>query len=495
LKTSKNITVIGAGFSGLAASALLAKQGHNVTLLEKNDQTGGRCREFKKDGFMFDMGPSWYWMPDVFERYFALFNKSVTDFYQLKRLDPSYRVFFKDNVSMDIPSSLQGIYDLFEQHEKGSSAKLKKFLASAEYKYEKAMSEFVFKPGKSLTEFAKWSVVSSIFKIKLFSPISKEIRSNFKNPYLQQLLEFPVLFLGAKPEETPALYSLMNYADMVLGTWYPMGGMSKIPQAMTQLALEQGVNIQLNQTVTSFTYHDKLISGVETKNGSFKTDAVVGAADYHHIEKEFLKDKATYHEAYWEKRKLAPSCLIYYIGVSKKIKNLLHHNLFFDADFNKHASEIYDKPKWPENPLFYVCAPSVTDESVAPAGHENLFILIPVSTNIDETPEIKEHYFNLVIDRIEKQTGEKFKDQIIVKESFAKKDFIQDYNSFKGNAYGLANTLRQTAILKPKMHNKSIKNLVFAGQLTVPGPGVPPALISGEIAAKEINNYLEKFSK
>lgn len=482
--------IIGAGFSGLSSATILASKGHDVSLFEKNDTTGGRCRSWEHNGFLFDMGPSWYWMPDVFERYFNLFDKSVNDYYTLKRLSPSYRVFFENNVRMDIPANLDGIYALFEAHEKGSSNKLKQFLASAEYKYNKGMKELVFKPGRSLTEFMQWSVMSSLFKIHLFSPISKEIRKNFKNPHLQQLLEFPVLFLGAKPENTPALYSLMNYADMVLGTWYPMGGMCKITEAMTKLAKEKGVHIHLNTGIESFNISGKQIESINSQTKTFAADGVIAAADYHHVESTFLNGHANYTDAYWNKRKLAPSSLIFYVGVSKKIKNLLHHNLFFDADFAKHAAAIYDKPEWPQSPLFYVCAPSITDDTVAPPGCENLFILIPVSTDIDETDAIKEHYFNLVIDRIEKQTGDTFKNEILFKKSFAKKEFIREYNSFKGNAYGLANTLRQTAILKPKVYNKKITNLFYAGQLTVPGPGVPPSLISGEIAAKQLMNYL-----
>jgi phytoene desaturase len=483
-------TVIGSGFSGLAASTILAQSGSEVTLIEKNDQTGGRCSVWHHQGFTFDLGPSWYWMPDVFERYFKLFDKSVSDYYNLKRLDPSYRVFFNEGLTMDIPANLEGIYSLFESHEKGSAQKLKQFLASAEYKYQKGMQEFVFKPGHSILEFSRWSVLTSLFKIDLLKPISKEIHGKFKNPHLRQLLEFPVLFLGAKPENTPALYSLMNYADMVLGTWYPMGGMGKITEAMTKLAIEKGVNIRLNETVSSFEYENKKITKVLSHTNSYSTNGVIASADYHHVEEKLLKNNSNYTEKYWDKRKLAPSCLIYYVGVSKKLKNLLHHNLFFDADFSEHAKAIYDDVKWPENPLFYVCAPSITDPSVAPEGQENLFILLPVSTEINETEEIKNKYFDLVINRIEKRIGESFKNEILFSRSFAKHDFINNYNSYKGNAYGLANTLKQTAFLKPKMRNKKINNLFYAGQLTVPGPGVPPALISGEIAANELLKHL-----
>lgn len=486
----KKVAVIGAGFSGLASASLLAKDGYEVTLLEKNSQTGGRCHIWEKDGFVFDMGPSWYWMPDVFERYFGLFGKQVSTYYQLKRLDPSYRVFFPENHTMDIPAHMEGLYTLFESYEKGAADKLKKFLKTAEFKYQAAMQDLVFKPGKSVTEFMQWKVISSAFKIKLFSPISKEIRTTFKHPYLQQLLEFPVLFLGAKPEKTPALYSLMNYADMVLGTWYPMGGMGKITEAMTDVARDLGVEIKCNEAVEKFEFDQNSISKVVTSKGSYSTNGVISAADYHFTETKLLNGKANYTAAYWDKKTMAPSCLLYYVGVSKKIKNVLHHNLFFDTDFNLHAAQIYDKPEWPTAPLFYACVPSVTDPSVAPEGCENLFLLIPVSTNIDENEEIKEKYFDLVIERMEQRTGESIKPHILFKRTFAKQDFITQYNSFKGNAYGLANTLRQTAFLKPKIYNKKIKNLFYAGQLTVPGPGVPPALISGELAAHEMNQYL-----
>jgi phytoene desaturase len=487
----KNLTVIGAGFSGLSAAAFLAREGHAVTLLEKNTQPGGRCQAWRHNGFVFDMGPSWYWMPDVFERFFGQFGKKTEDYYTLQRLDPSYRVFFPDAIE-DLPANLEGLYALFEKYEKGAALKLKKFLDEAAYKYRVGMQELVFKPGRSAFEFFDGRVFSSLFRIDLLKSMSAHIQQQFKHAYLRQLLEFPVLFLGAKPEKTPALYSLMNYADMQLGTWYPMGGMYKITEGMTNLVRELGVNIVCERPVTSFSYSNKKIDGVKSGSENFDTEGVVAAADYHHVEQHLLNGKANYDKNYWDKRQLAPSCLLFYVGVSKKLKNLLHHNLFFDADFARHAADIYDHPAWPQEPLFYVCAPSVTDASVAPAGHENLFMLIPVSTEINENDEIKEKYFDLLISRVEKHTGNRFRNEILFKRSFSKRDFISEYNSFKGNAYGLANTLRQTAFLKPKIYNKKIKNLFYAGQLTVPGPGVPPALISGELAAKELLKYLNQ---
>lgn len=488
---TKKITVIGAGFSGLAAASFLGNKGYDVTLLEKNSSIGGRCRALHTNGYMFDMGPSWYWMPDVFERYFNQFGHTASDFYELKRLDPSYRVFF-ENETLDVPANLESIYDVFESIEKGSATQLKKFLKEAEYKYKVGIQELVYMPSKSFTEFIDRRVLSSIFKINLLQPISKDIRKKFKDQRLRQLLEFPVLFLGAKPEKTPGLYSMMNYADMALGTWYPIGGMVEISKALGKVAEENNVKIVCNEEVICVEKSEKSIKTILTRSKQYKSDGVIAAADYQHVESELLNGSANYSKKYWDKKTFAPSCLLYYVGVNKKIKKLLHHNLFFDADFSKHASAIYDKPEWPSHPLFYVCAPSVTDPKVAPEGHENLFILIPVSTDLEENETILDNYFDLVIERIEKHTGEKIKEHIDYKKSFSRKNFIEEYHSFKGNAYGLANTLGQTAFLKPKIYNKKLNNLFYAGQLTVPGPGMPPALISGELAANELNNYLKK---
>lgn len=489
---SKNIVVIGAGFSGLASSACLALSGHNVTVVEKHEMAGGRARIFQKDGFTFDMGPSWYWMPDVFEKYFNLFGKSASDFYQLKRLDPSYRVYFGESDYLDIPSTEQGLYELFENEEKGSSNFLKKFLTEAKYKYEVGVNDLVYRPGRSITEFFDLRLLLGVLKLDVFNSFHVYIRKYFKSPKLLQLLEFPVLFLGAKPQDTPALYSLMNYADMVLGTWYPMGGMHKIVEGMQKIAQDQGVKFEFNQNVTSIDVENKIANNVRTDKGNFKADIVVGSADYNHVEQVLLpKGSRVYSDDYWQKRVMAPSSLIFYLGISKKLKNLLHHNLFFDQDFGKHAVEIYDNPQWPTNPLFYVSCPSVTDDTLAPEGYENIFILIPVAPGLQDTDEIKEKYYHLVMDRLEKLTKQEIKESVIYKRAYAHKDFISDYNAFKGNAYGLANTLLQTAILKPALKSKKINNFYYTGQLTVPGPGVPPSIISGQVVAKEINKDLK----
>ena len=482
----KKTIVIGGGIAGLSSASFLAKSGFDVTLLEKNEHLGGRARKFSDSGFTFDMGPSWYWMPDVFEKFYNEFGHTSSDFYNLKRLDPSYKVFWEDNSSDDIPASIDEIYELFEKHEPGSSNKLKEFLKDAEYKYNVGMNEFVYKPSLSLSEFIDFRIVKSAFKLHLFKPFSVYARKYFKNPKLLSLIEFPTLFLGAMPNRTPALYSLMNYADICLGTWYPEGGMHKIIEAFEKIAIEQGVKIEKNNNVERFNFTNKTIDSVQTKHNVYKSDIVVSSADYNHTDQDLLETNSNYNSSYWDKREMAPSSLLFYVGVNKKLKNIRHHNLFFDESFETHAKEIYLDPKWPIAPLFYVCAPSITDQTVAPENNENLFFLIPIAPDLQDNEELREKYFNMIIERFEKRTGNEIKSNIVYKRSYCISDFKSDYNAFKGNAYGLANTLKQTAIFKPSLKNKKLNNMYYTGQLTVPGPGVPPSIISGEVVANQI---------
>ena len=490
-KESK-IAVFGSGFAGLASAALLAKAGHDVTIYEKNTQIGGRARHYKENGFMFDMGPSWYWMPDVFENYFKLFKKDVQDFYELKKLDPGFTVIFSGGESMDIPAGFDELCSLFESIEKGSATRLKKFLDEAAYKYKVGIQDLVFQPGHSITEFISWRIVKDVAKLQVFSSFSKHARKYFSDPRLLSLIEFPVLFLGAMPKDTPALYSLMNYAGLKQGTFYPMGGFGKIIEAFEKIAIEQGVKIKTQFPIEGFSYHQKKIISVHNNATEYKTDLVVASADYHHVEQDLLKKEfRMYDESYWEQRTFAPSSLIFYLGINKKINKLNHHNLFFDEDFAPHAEEIYKTKEWPKKPLFYVCCPSKTDPSVAPENHENLFLLMPIAAGLVDSPDNTAYYFNLMMKRIENYVGESIAPHVIYKKHFSVNEFKNDYNAYKGNAYGLANTLFQTAIFKPKMRNNKLQNLFFTGQLTVPGPGVPPSIISGQVVSKEVLKYLK----
>lgn len=485
---SKKVIVIGAGFAGISAASFLAQKGYKVTVLEKNSMPGGRARKFETQGFTFDMGPSWYWMPDVFDKYFAHFGKKTSDYYELVRLDPSYSVFFGKDDEMKVPANMQELEAMFEHYEPGSTTNLRKFLKEAAYKYQVGINEMVFKPGRSLFEFADFRILKSLFRLQMFQSMSSHVRKLFKNEKLIKLLEFPVLFLGATPEKTPALYSLMNYADLALGTWYPLGGMHKIVEGMVSVAEELGVQFKYNEEVTNIIIPKNKAKEVKTVSGTvYSADIVVAGADYNHIEQHILEPQyRMYSEKYWDTRTMAPSSLLFYLGVNKKLKNLQHHNLFFDEDFTLHAYEIYEDPKWPSKPLFYVCIASKTDDTAAPEGCENVFVLIPLAPNLQDTDELRERYYNIVMDRLEDITNQTIRDSVIYKRSYAHRDFEKDYHAYKGNAYGLANTLRQTAILKPRLKNSKVKNLYFTGQLTTPGPGVPPSLISGEVVANEI---------
>jgi len=494
----KKVVIIGSGFAGLSAASFMAKAGWEVKVLEKNSTTGGRASVLLADGFTFDMGPSWYWMPGVFERFFNCFGKKVSDYYELQRLDPSYRVYWPDD-NMDVPADYNELKIVFEKLEPGSGEMLDKFMQEAAFKYEVGINKLVHKPGQSLLEFADWELVKGVLKLDVFNSIKNHVRKHFKHPKLRELLEFPVLFLGALPQDTPALYSLMNYADIKLGTWYPKGGMFKIAEAMTSLAKELGVKFYCNHEVIEIKVENGIAKNVLAKNieaqssvHSFDADVVIGGADYHFIEiKLLLPQYQSYTEKYWNKRVMAPSSLLYYVGLNKKISNVLHHSLFFDVSFDLHGKEIYTDPKWPTSPLFYVCAPSVTDNTVAPEGGENLFFLIPVASGLEgDTEQLRDQYFDQILSRYENRIGQPIKDSIVFKKSFSVSDFKNVYNSFKGNAYGLANTLMQTAILKPGLRSKKVSNLFYTGQLTVPGPGVPPCLISGEVVSREVvKNY------
>ena len=477
----KKITIIGSGFSSLSAACYLAKSGHQVNIYEKNNSPGGRARQLKKDGFVFDIGPSWYWMPDVFEKFFNDFGKSVDDYYKLERLDPGYQVYFGKNDSIYIGDHLEKIYDVFEGVEKGSAQKLKKFIKKAADNYKIAINDLVYRPGLSPLELITPETIKKLGYF--FSNVKKEVTKDFKNPKLTQILQFPVLFLGAKPADTPAFYNFMNFADFGLGTWHPKNGMYSIVEGMVSLADSLGVKIYLNSPVEEILLEKNKAIGIKIKNETILSDIVLSGADYHHTETLIPSNYRSYSEAYWDKKVFAPSSLLFYIGIDKKVKNVSHHTLFFDVDFDAHASEIYDNAKWPDEPLFYANFPSISDPDMAPKGKEACFILIPIAPGLEDTESLRKKYFDIVLTRLEKLTDQQLSSSILFKESFSVNDFVSVYNSYKGNAYGMANTLFQTAFLRPKLKSKKVENLFFSGQLTVPGPGVPPALISGKLVA------------
>ncbi|MEQ6120415.1 phytoene desaturase family protein [Reichenbachiella sp. MALMAid0571] len=476
------VSIIGSGFSSLSAACHLAHSGYEVEVFEKNKQLGGRAQQYVNGEFKFDMGPTWYWMPDVFDRFFNDLGRKTTDYYQLELLNPGYRVYFGENDFIDIDGSLDKILKTFESIESGSSQKLLQFLKKAEKNYDIAINDLVYKPGLSPLELV---TKETILELRQFVFTIRDVVSkNFKNEKLRQILEFPVLFLGAKPSNTPSFYSFMNHADFGLGTWYPKGGMKSVVDGIVRLAKELGVVFHHNSPISAIHVSKKgHVESIVINDEIKPVDILISGADYKHSESLLSSGYQSYSDSYWNKKTMAPSSLLFYVGFSKKLKNVLHHTLFFDSSFDDHAIEIYDNPSWPKAPLFYASFPSITDPDIAPEHHEAATFLIPIAPDLEDTEAIRDKYFNIILTRLEQLTGQQLRDDILFKKSYCVQDFKDDYNSFKGNAYGLANTLMQTAFLRPGIKSKKVKNLYFTGQLTVPGPGVPPALISGKLVS------------
>lgn len=484
----KNIKIIGSGFSALSAACYLAQSGHEVSVYEKNSSIGGRARQLKRDGFTFDMGPSWYWMPDVFDRFFGDFGFQTSDFYELIKLSPAYRVYFGIQDFVTIADNLSEITATFESIEKGSGAVLTKFINAAKSNYDIAIKDLVYRPGVSATELITPQTLKKIGQF--VGNISHDVRKNFSNPKLISILEFPVLFLGAKPSKTPSFYNFMNYADFGIGTFHPKNGMFDVVLAMQKLAENLGVHFHFDANIEKIIVENKTAVALQINGEIMNADIILSGADYQHTESLMDEKNRVYSDKYWNSRVFAPTSLLFYVGFSKKINNISHHALFFDVDFEAHAKAIYDEPKWPSEPLFYANFPSITDSTAAPIGMESGFFLIPLAPGIEDTESLRNEYFDKIISRFENLTQQKVRENIIFKQSFCKNDFVEQYNSYKGNAYGMANTLMQTAFLRPKLKSKKIKNLFFTGQLTVPGPGVPPALISGKLVANLIQKQL-----
>ena len=482
----KKALVIGSGFSGLSSAAFLSKNGFEVTLVEKNKTVGGRARIFHEKGYSFDMGPSWYWMPEIFENFFNEFNLKIEDLYDLKQLDPGFKMVFKDK-EINLPSSWNEICNLFDKYEENGADKLNKFMDDAQQKYSIGLDFLYNSPGVSIRELFNPQILKNINKLQLLTSYRNHIKKYFSNEYLINILEFPVLFLGTSAKHTPALYSLMAYSGIKQGTFYPIGGFNAVIKSMEKLCIDLGVKIITGNEVKKINIKNKKVVSVSTQNNEIETDYLIASADYAHVENQLLEKKyRNYSTEYWNKKNFSPSSLLFYLGVSKKLNKLDHHTLFFDEDIEQHSNDIYEKPIWPKKPLFYACCPAKTDPKVAPKDKENLFILVPIAAGLNDTEEIREEYFKIVMKRLEKFCGEKIIEHIEYKKSYCVNDFITDYNAFKGNAYGLANTLMQTANLKPKIVNKQVQNMYYTGQLTVPGPGVPPSIISGQLVAEQI---------
>lgn len=459
----------------------MAREGHEVILLEKNASPGGRARQYVRDGFRFDMGPTFYWMPDIIERFFADFGKTPQDYYTLMRLDPAYEIVFGRDDRIALPAGPRAAGEMFERIEPGSGRFLAEYLRSAEYNYRVAVDKVIFKPGRSPLELVMPQTVSRL--PQFVHSLGHTVRRGVRDERLRRVLEFPALFLGAKPDDTPSFYRFMNHADMGLGTWHIKGGMAQLVVALKMLAESLGVQIRTEHPVREIVVERNRVRGVSTPRGSFAADLVISGADYRHTERLLPAHYRNYSEMYWHRKVFAPSAVLFYIGFGKRVEHVSHHTLFFDTSFDEHAASIYDSPAWPEKPLFYASFPSKSDPSLCPSGCETAIVLIPAAAGLKDSPRIRERYFAQVMERLERMTGQKLREYVLFCDSYAATDFMRDYNACMGNAYGLANILSQTAFMRPRICNRRLDNLFYTGQLTVPGPGVPTAIVSGKVAA------------
>ncbi len=478
----KKVVVVGAGFGGLAVSALLAKKGFDVTLLEKNAEVGGRARVWLESGFSFDMGPSWYLMPEVFERFFSELDTKPSDLYSLVRLDPMYKVFHSTGDLLEMPARAGKIMEVFSNMEKDGHRKLKEYLALAEYQYDIAMEDFIYKEYERLSDFFTPALMTKGLKLHVFDKLDSRVRKFFSNELLVKILEYPVVFLGGDPKNTPALYSIMSYVDLKLGVWYPMGGLGAVVSAIRGVAEKNGVKIFTGQDVRKIEA-DRVVSS----RAVFEADIFVVNADYPYSETNLLDKKhRTYPEKYWEKKTLAPSAFLIYLGIDKKLEGLRHHNLYFEENWFNHFDSIFRQPKWPEKPSYYVSCPSKTDPSVAPEGCENLFILVPVAPGLKDSDELREKYYLKIVSHLERLLGEDILSHVVFRKIFSQRDFIGEYNAYRGTALGLSHTLFQTAYFRPRHRSKKQSNHYYVGQYTHPGIGVPMSIISAQIVAGEV---------
>lgn len=495
----KKAIIIGAGFGGLSAATYLAKAGFEVTILEKNDWVGGRAQSWSKDGYRFDMGPSWYLLPDQFDRYFADFGHKTSDFYSLKKLSPSYRIYHLNNEVVDVPNNPEDAEKLFESIESGAGTKFRKYIKNAEFKYNLAIDKFLYRQYDTIFGLMNWNVIKSILKLDIFTSLDRLIRKYFKNPLLQKIMAYQAIFLGGVPKRIPGVYSLLNWVDFGLGTWYPQGGYQAVAKGFETLAKEKGVKFELGDEIVKLNIENKKVKSLVTKKGKiYEADVVVTNADYQWVDENLLGKKyQNYSEKSWDSRYLAASCLNYYIGLDIKLDKVLPHTFFFDEDWEEHGNSVYGKgggvffrgdgkKSWSQKPSIYIHVPSKSDKEVAPENGEALFILVPIGSGIEDTKERRKEMFEFAINKIEKHTGQNIRDHIKVYRDYCIKDFQNDYHAYKGNAFGLGQTFFQTASFRPKNYSKKLKNLFFAGQYTLPGTGTSMAMISGKVTADKI---------
>ena len=510
-----SVVVVGGGFGGLSTACYLAAEGADVTVVEKNGQLGGRASRLDVDGFRFDMGPSWYLMPDAFERFFAHFGRSPSDYYDLTHLDPHYRVFWKDGDRVDAVGDVEAMQSVFESYEPGAGEALARYLEQAERNYRVGMDQFVYTDRSRFRDFLDLDVVRSARGLTLLGSMERHVAKYFDHPKLRQLVQYSLVFLGGSPGNTPALYSLMSHVDFGLGVHYPEGGLGAVVDAVVDLGTELGVTYETGRAVTGIREveaSEAAVAGesqalaadgvgesatdrdgtagqlrVDTDADPLFADVVVSDADYAHTERELLDaDDRQYDDGYWDDRTYAPSAFLLYLGVEGDVEPLAHHTLVLPEDWDGHFETIFDEPAWPDDPAYYLCVPSQTDDSVAPAGHSNLFALVPIAPGLEDDEETRRAFRDRLLDDVAANTGVDLRDRIVVEECFTVSDFAGRYNSTRGSALGLAHTLRQTGPLRPGHRSAALDGLYYTGAFTTPGIGVPMCLVSGEHTAEAV---------
>ena len=483
------IAIIGAGIGGLGTACLLAQAGHDVTIYEKNDQVGGRAGLIEADGFKFDAGPSWYLMPKVFEHFFGLLGEDVNQLLNLKRLDPAFRVTFAGRgQSLDIHANRKQDRQTFESIEPSAGRQLEKHLNQAEYIYRRAEEHFLYKSFDSAKDFMSPPLAAEATRLQLFGSWHKTVSRHFKDPRLQHILEYPAVFLGGSPYKLPAFYGLLNHVVMDQGVFYPAGGIHAVIKTLEALARQSDVIIKTCTPVQQIVTDGGHATGVKASGKTFEFDAIISNADRHHTETALLEPAQRDHSsAYWQRRTVAPSALLIYLGVNRRYANLRHHNLLFAEGWADNFKQLSKAESWPTDPSLYVCAPSRTDPTVAPKDHENLFVLVPVAAGLKYTQAELEDFADKILAKLEaelKLTG--LHKHIVYKKLFCVDDFAEQFNAFHGSGLGLAHTLRQSAAWRPKNKSRKVKNLYFVGADTHPGIGLPSCLIAAELVAKRL---------
>jgi len=488
--------VVGAGYAGLTAAAYLAREGHRVTVLEQLPTPGGRNQRFVLDGFTFERGPSWLWMLDVHSSFYSDLGRKMSDYVQISRLDPAYRVFFpKDSTNTqsgicDVPNGVQEFAALLEKIEPGSSANFLKQMELDEFRYNQALETFIELPSVHIGEYVRPSFLKHLGKMGLFSNQRDSIAKVVLTPEARRLLEWPTIFVGHSPASVPSLYSLLNWAAIDGGTWFPTNGMYDTILGMERVCRELGVTFLYDHRVTGLKHERGAIKEVVCSSEEhgirrFAAEKFLVTCDMAFFERSIVpKSLRMYSPDYWDSREVSPSCLLFYLGVDCRVQGLEHHNLFFDQSMYDHMDDIYGStPQIPPNPLFYVSVISHSNRTLAPEGCDSIFVLVPMPS-IPVKKVDKARILDNVLGRMEDRIDMSLRDHIVVQDSFDYSDFCKTYHSLGGNGFGLSNTLFQSAFLKPSMRSTTLSNLFYAGQTTAPGGGIPTSMLSGKIAAR-----------